>query len=121
MTALEQSLLLYLPDHSLACRLERAEAAANARFVEAHARLDPASRRGEDWCDVRWRPLAVHTNIWARTLAVAYSSRVGQIGGGVLQRPGGSVCYQVSPMADKAILPILNERGYRRLQLRGDP
>src|SRR5215469_17968385 len=50
MTTIEQSLLPYLSDHSLACRLERAEAAANARFVEAHAQLDPGS--GAAWIEV---------------------------------------------------------------------
>ncbi len=30
-----------LTDHALACRLERTEAAANARFVEARARVSP--------------------------------------------------------------------------------
>ena len=41
----------HLPsDHSLACRLERTEALANARFVEARARLEPGS--GAAWIEV---------------------------------------------------------------------
>ena len=37
-------------DYSLTCRLERAEAVANARFVEARARLIPDS--GAQWIEV---------------------------------------------------------------------
>src|SRR5882672_10301114 len=39
-----------LADHSLSCRLERAEALANARFVEARSRLTPGS--GALWIEV---------------------------------------------------------------------
>ena len=37
-------------DHALAVRLERAEGAANARFVEARARMAPD--RGAAWHDI---------------------------------------------------------------------
>jgi hypothetical protein len=41
---------LILADRSLACRLERAEATAGARFVESRARLLPEA--GAQWIEV---------------------------------------------------------------------
>jgi len=108
-------------DHSLGCRLERAEAVANARFVEARAGLVPDS--GAEWIEV----------------AGAYAMYDGPrspctqtFGLGLFQMPtpqemdeleaffGQKVApafHEVCPLADKALLPMLNARGYRPIEL----
>jgi GNAT superfamily N-acetyltransferase len=110
-----------LADHSLACRLERAEARANASFVEARARVSPDV--GAKWIEV----------------AGAYAMYDGPrspctqtFGLGLFQMPtaadmdkiekffkerGAPVLHEVSPLADKALLPMLSERGYRPIEL----
>jgi GNAT superfamily N-acetyltransferase len=113
--------LSVISDHSLACRLEQAEAVANARFVDTRARLMPDS--GAEWIEV----------------AGAYAMYDGTrspctqtFGLGLFQLPDASdmekletffkqraapVLHEVCPLADKALLPMLNERGYRPVEL----
>ncbi len=108
-------------DHSLACRLERAEALANARFVEARARLMPDS--GAQWIEV------------AGTYAMYDGPRSPcsqTFGLGLFQMPTAAdmdklegffkdraspVLHEVSPLAHKALLAMLSERGYRPVEL----
>jgi GNAT superfamily N-acetyltransferase len=108
-------------DHALARRLERAEAASNASFVEAHARLRPEA--GAEWIEV------------AGAYAMfdgAHSPCTQTFGLGMFQLPsdedlaaiekffaarGAPVFHEVSPLADKGLMPMLNERGYRPLEL----
>lgn len=110
-----------LSDRSLAQRLERAEGVANARFVEARARFMPES--GAQWIEV------------AGTYAMydrARSPCTQTFGLGMFQMPtvedmdtleaffrdrGTAVFHEVSPLADKALLPLLNERGYHPMEL----
>jgi hypothetical protein len=54
-------------DHSLACRLERAEGLANAHYIDVRARLMPGS--GARWIEVAG----------ARSLGPEQRSRVGTI------------------------------------------
>jgi len=105
-----------LSDLALSRRLERAEAVANARFIEARARLSPNS--GAQWIEV----------------AGAYAMYDGPespctqtFGLGLFQLPtgddldtleafflsrGAPVFHEVSPLADKALLGLLNQRSY---------
>lgn len=110
----------FLSDHSMACRLERAEAAANVGFVEAHARLDPTS--GAEWIEV------------AGTYAMFDGVRspcTQTFGLGLFQLPTlaeldkletffkdrqAPVFHEVSPLAYKALFPILNERCYQPVE-----
>src|SRR5207245_6182743 len=102
-----------LSDCSLGRRLERAEALANARFVEARARLSPGS--GAQWIEV----------------AGAYAMYDGPrspstqtFGLGLFQLPtdadmdkleafftcrGAPVFHEVSPLADKSLITVLNQ------------
>ncbi len=112
---------LIISDHALACRLERAEALANARFVEARARVAPDS--GAQWIEVAG----------AYAMFDAPNSPCTQTFGlGLFQMPtaadmdrieaffkdrGAPVMHEVSPLADKALLPMLHERGYRPVEL----
>lgn len=109
-----------LADVGLSRRLERAEAAANARFVEARARLAPET--GACWIEV----------------AGAYAMYDGPrspctqtFGLGLFQQPSGSdmdaleaffrergapVCHEVSPVCDFSVAAMLSERGYRPIE-----
>ncbi len=105
----------------LARRLERAEAVAGARFVEARARLFPDS--GARWIEVAG----------AYAMFDGTRSPVTQTFGlGLFQMPaasdmdeletffrdrGAPVCHEISPLASKSVLPMLNARGYRPLEL----
>jgi GNAT superfamily N-acetyltransferase len=108
-------------DHELSRRLERAEALSNASFVEAHARLDPAA--GVEWIEV------------AGAYAMfdgANSPCTQTFGLGMFQLPteaelsavekffrmhGAPIYHEVSPLADKGLLPMLNDRGYRPFEM----
>jgi GNAT superfamily N-acetyltransferase len=110
-----------LSDLSLARRLERAEATANARFVEAHARLVPGS--GAQWIEVAG----------AYAMFDGVSSPCTQTFGlGLFQMPTAAdmdkieaffqdrqalVLHEVSPLAAPALLPLLNSRGYHPIEL----
>jgi GNAT superfamily N-acetyltransferase len=105
-----------LSDIHLARRLERAEAHANARFVEARRRLMPKSEA-----------------VWIE-VAGAYAMYDGPrspstqtFGLGLFQMPtpadmdrleaffedrGSPIFHEVSPLADKALLSVLKERDY---------
>src|SRR6266571_6093002 len=107
--------------HSLACRLERAEAHANARFVEARARQVPGS--GAQWIEI--------AGAYAM-YAGARSPSTQTFGLGLFQMPAPAdmdkieaffkdreapVFHEISPLAGKDLLPVLNERGYRPVEL----
>ncbi len=108
-------------DADLARRLERAEGTASARFVEARARLEPAS--GACWIEVGG----------AYAMFDGADSPLSQTFGLGLFQPGAaetltaieeffkargtSVCHEVSPHADPALLSLLPERGYRPVEL----
>ncbi|MCX6621648.1 MAG: hypothetical protein NTY38_11350, partial [Acidobacteria bacterium] len=99
----------------------RAEGHANARFVEARARLMPES--GAQWIEVAG----------AYAMFDGVDSPVTQsFGLGLFQPPeaagmdrlesffherGAAVQHEVSPVAGKAVLAVLNERGYRPFEL----
>jgi hypothetical protein len=104
-------------DLSLARRLERAEAASCAGFVEARARLFPDS--GACWIEVAG----------AYAMFDGVASPVTQTFGlGMFQAPsaadldrletffeerGAPAHHEVSPLADPAVVPMLTGRGYQ--------
>ena len=110
-----------LSDLSLSRRLERAEAAACASFVEARARLAPES--GAQWIEVAGA-CAMYDGV--------RSPSTQTFGLGLFQSPkaadmdrleaffkdrGARVLHEVSPLADKSLLAVLSERGYRPVEL----
>jgi len=112
---------LILSGLSLSCRLERAEAVASARFVEARARVIPES--GAQWMEVAGA-YAMYDGV--------RSPSTQTFGLGLFQMPttadmdkieeffkerGAPVFHEVSPLADKALLVVLGERGYRPVEL----
>src|SRR5678815_3921818 len=106
-------------DKSLSQKLERAEARANADFVETRAKLDPSV--GAAWIEV------------AGTYAMfdgAESPCTQTFGLGLFEEAtdehldelekfyvtrGAPVFHEVSPMADASLLALLNSRGYLSL------
>jgi hypothetical protein len=111
----------YFSDLDLSRRLERAEAHANAMFVEARARTSPLS--GACWIEVAG----------AYAMFDGVGSPVTQTFGlGLFQTPtpeafeeierffllrGASVFHEVSPLAGLGVVAMLNERGYRPVEL----
>jgi hypothetical protein len=109
-----------LADLALARRLERTEARANARFVEARARLEPG--RGATWIEVAG----------AYAMFDGVGSPVTQTFGlGLFAAPqphdfdalesffndrGAAVHHEVSPVADVSLLAQLRERGYAPIE-----
>ncbi len=107
-------------DLALARRLERAEARSNAEFVEARAKLRPEI--GARWIEVAG----------AHAMFDGVSSPLTQTFGlGLFQTPtsaemgtieeffqhrGAPVFHEVSPLADLALLDLLNERGYQPIE-----
>src|ERR1700722_9301637 len=110
-----------LSDHSLSCRLERAEAVANAGFVEARAQLAPTL--GAEWIEVAGAyamydgPRSPCTQTFGLGLfAVPTSSDMEKLEAFFKER-GAPVFHEVSPIAAKSLLPIFRERGYQLVEL----
>ncbi len=108
-------------DLSLARRLERTEARGNADFVETRARIDPES--GAEWIDVAGT-YAMYDGVSSPLtqtfglglfdpITAAELDRIEEF----FRRRGAPVFHEVSPLADPQVLPLLNERGYRPIEL----
>lgn len=107
-------------DGELARRLERAESAANASFVDARSRITPET--GALWIDV--------DGTWAMFDGVG-SPLTQTFGFGLFSTPldeqleaiehffesrKSHVHHEISPMADPAHMSVLSARGYRPLE-----
>ena len=108
-------------DLDLARRLERAEAAANARFVEARATADPT--RGACWRDVRgtWAmfdgvgsPL---TQTFGLGMAEVPDAAMLDVLEAFFRERGAAVEHEVSPLALGEPLGLLSARGYVPIEL----
>jgi GNAT superfamily N-acetyltransferase len=108
-------------DLALSRRLERAEAQGNLEFVEARARAFPES--GAEWIEV--------AGAYAMYDGVA-SPMTQTFGLGLFQpitdseldtieeffrKRGAEVFHEVSPLAGESLMSLLNERGYRPMEL----
>lgn len=108
-------------DRILSQKLERAEARSNAAFVEARARLFPES--GATWIEVggayamfdgvespctQTFGLGLFDNITENALDEIEEFFISR---------GAPVFQEVSPMADPAIMSMLNARGYHPIEL----
>lgn len=108
-------------DLALARRLERAEAAANARFVEARATVDPA--RGACWQDVRgtWAMFDGVGLPLTQTFCLGMSDDPDSAALDALESfflaRGASVEHEVSPIALGDPLTLLTGRGYVPVEL----
>ena len=108
-------------DKNLSQKLERAEARSNASFVEARAKLAPES--GAGWIEVAGAyamfdgaespltqtfGLGVFDEITDRELDALED---------FFKHRGAPVFHEVSPLADASLIALLNERGYRPVEL----
>jgi hypothetical protein len=108
-------------DKTLSQKLERTEARANAGFVESRAQLYPES--GAVWIEVAGA-YAMFDGVESpctQTFGLglfdeAGDSEMEQIEMFFASR-GASVFHEVSPMADPALISLLNSRGYQPLEL----
>jgi GNAT superfamily N-acetyltransferase len=108
-------------DLALARRLERAEARANARFVEARAAVFPGS--GAQWIEVAGAyamfdtPSSPVTQTFGLGLFDPVTHAEMEALEGFFRAHGAPVFHEVSPMADPALLTLLKARGYRPVEL----
>ncbi|NNC33090.1 hypothetical protein HKM21_27925 [Longimicrobium terrae] len=107
-------------DADLSARLERAEARANAGFVDARARLQPES--GAAWIDVAgtWAMFDGVGSPLTQTFGLGMSGPVSEDDFRRLEaffaERGAEVFHEVSPLADPGLLEQLNGRGYRPIE-----
>lgn len=108
-------------DRTLSQKLERAEARANADFVETRARLQPDL--GAAWIDVGGA-YAMFDGVESPCTQTFGLGLFDEITEKELERietffaeRNAPVFHEVSPMADPAIMPMLNARGYRPIEL----
>jgi len=108
-------------DRTFSQKLERTEARANADFVETRARLFPDT--GARWIEVAGTyamfdgvgsPLTQTFGLGAFEDATA--DHLDELETFFKDR-GSDVFHEVSPMVDQGILALLNERGYRPIEL----
>jgi len=111
----------YVTDLALSQRLERAEARANAAFVESRARLTPAL--GAEWREIAGTyamfdgagsPLTQTFGLGLFAPASADDLATLET---FFRDRGAEVLHEVSPLADASLLTILPERGYRPVEL----
>ena len=107
-------------DHELACRLERPEAVAGARFVEARRRLAPDSNA--EWAEVAGA-YAMFDGPDSPITQTFGLGLFGDVGDADLERleeffrdRGASVNHEVSPLAGVALFDRLCHRGYRPVE-----
>lgn len=108
-------------DLELSRRLERTEARANAAFVDARARLDPAS--GATWMEAAGA-YAMFDGVESPITQTFGLGLFADAGDEDLARieaffegRGAPVFHEVSPMADPALLGRLSARGYHPIEL----
>ncbi|HEX2076350.1 MAG TPA: GNAT family N-acetyltransferase [Longimicrobium sp.] len=110
-----------LIDLSLARRLERTEASANAAFVATRARVQPES--GATWTEVAGA-YAMFDGVGSpltQTFGLGLFADAGEAELDALEaffhQRGAGVDHEISPLAAPALLPHLNARGYLPIEL----
>ena len=107
-------------DIDLARRLERTEARSNADFVEARAKAFPD--RGAQWIEVAGA-YAMFDGVGSpltQTFGLGVFQPVTSDDFDSLEEffwsRGAAVFHEVSPLADKSVFELINERGYRPVE-----
>ena len=107
-------------DLSLARRLERTEAQGNAEFVETRARVFPES--GARWIEVAGAyamydgAASPCTQTFGLGLFQPVTSTEMEMIEEFFRERGAPVFHEVSPLADAALLALLNERSYHPIE-----
>jgi GNAT superfamily N-acetyltransferase len=108
-------------DLALARRIETTEARANAAFVEARARRDPAIHA--EWRDLdgTWAMFDGVGSPLTQSFRLGLFSDVTDAHLAALEaffaEHGAEVFHEVSPLAGNEVLPVLAGRGYRPVEL----
>src|SRR5215218_8019379 len=108
-------------DRTLSQKLERSEARSNADFVETRARLTPESNAG--WIEVAgvYAMFDGADSPCTQTFGMGLFDEINDAAMEKLEEffttRGAPVFHEVSPLADPVMMPILNERGYRPIEL----
>ena len=108
-------------DRNLSQKLERAEARANASFVEKRAELAPQTKA--EWFEVAG-VYAMFDGIESpltQTFGLGVFDKITDKELGELEvffhKHNADVFHEVSPLADASIIGLLNERGYQPIEL----
>ena len=119
MTIISEEPFLF-SDLALARRLERAEARSSAEFVETRARVFPES--GARWIEVAGA-YAMYDGVASpvtQTFGLGLFDRITPAEMEVIEEffreRGAPVFHEVSPLAEVALLAVLNERGYQPIE-----
>lgn len=113
--------MIIYSDKALSQKLERAEACANADFVETRARLMPET--GATWIEVggAYAMFDGPESPCTQTFGLGLFD---EITGVEMERietffaeRDAPVFHEVSPMADQSVIALLGERGYRPIEL----
>ncbi len=106
---------------TLSQKIERTEAKSNAAFVESRARLNPGI--GASWIEIGGAyamfdgiESPVTQTFGLGIFEEATNEHLDSIEAFFRER-GASVFHEVSPIADPSILSLLNERGYKPIEL----
>lgn len=108
-------------DLALSRRLERAEAQGNLEFVEARARAFPES--GAEWIEAggTYAMFDGVASPMTQTFGLGLFETVTDSELDTIEdffkRRGAEVFHEVSPLADASLMPLLNARGYRPMEL----
>jgi hypothetical protein len=107
-------------DLALARRLERTEARSNAAFVEVRAAVEP--KIGASWVEVAGA-YAMFDGVGSPCTQTFGLGLFDHVGDDELQEleaffecRGAGVFHEVSPLADLALLALLNKRGYQPIE-----
>jgi GNAT superfamily N-acetyltransferase len=109
-----------LVDLALAQRLERAEGTANARFVEARARLNPELRA--EWIEVAgaYAMFDGPESMLTQTFGLGLFEEVTEFHLRTLETffydRGAPVMHEISPLVAPSLWPLLNSRGYHPIE-----
>ncbi|HEX9167199.1 MAG TPA: GNAT family N-acetyltransferase [Gemmatimonadales bacterium] len=115
------SIGLWRTDRALAQRLELAEATSNASFVEARARLSPAS--GAEWRDIAGTyamfdgPESPITQTFGLGMFSPLSEADLEAIEDFFSDRGADTSHEVCPMSDPSHLSLLSARGYHPIEL----
>lgn len=107
-------------DLNLARRLERAEAHANAEFVETRARLSPGS--GAQWIEVAgaYAMFDGAASMLTQTFGLGLFGEITNVEMDAIEsffrERGAPVFHEISPVASGGLLQLLNERGYQPVE-----
>lgn len=116
-----QSVPYPLVDLELSRRLERAEAHANARFVESRARVQPVV--GAEWIEAggAYAMFDGHASPITQTFGLGAFEPITPEVLSVIERffaaRGADVFHEISPLVDPSALALLSEHGYRPCEL----